>query len=178
MEIILTKRVGSKFINRGFLIGPYCPIYGVIALSIILLTKYFEVNILILFILITISVTFIEYITNYIMEKLFNVRWWDYSHMILNINGRICLLTSMFFGILGVVFYYYINPFITNTLQQMHNSSIIIISIFILLLFIIDIIISFKIVKKINISTKNIKKDNTEEVKAKIKEILIKKFTN
>ena len=95
IEIIVCSISEKHFTPRGFLIGPYCPIYGFASIIMItLLNKYFN-DPLIVFILSAIIASVLEYFTSYIMEKIFNARWWDYSDRKLNINGRICLENSV-----------------------------------------------------------------------------------
>jgi uncharacterized membrane protein len=86
-----------RFINRGFLIGPYCPIYGVGGL-VFLCAGIFIENPFMLFLLGGTIACILEYFTSYIMEKLFKARWWDYSDWPLNLNGRICLYGFLAFG--------------------------------------------------------------------------------
>ena len=85
----------KKFINRGFLIGPYCPIYGTGAVIMTILLKKYIDDPITLFIMAMLTCSILEYITSYVMEKLFNARWWDYSTYRFNINGRICLETTI-----------------------------------------------------------------------------------
>ena len=81
----------GKFVNRGFLNGPYCPIYGFgISLVIVVLTPLKE-NLLILYIGSVILTSVIEYITGYLLEKVFHNKWWDYSNKKWNMDGYICL---------------------------------------------------------------------------------------
>ena len=109
METLFCFFVTKKMVNRGFLIGPICPIYGVgCMLLIFLLNKYINQPIA-LFALSIIVCSILEYFTSYIMEKLFKVRWWDYSDKKFNINGRICLETMVPFGILGTLIVYFMN---------------------------------------------------------------------
>ena len=93
MESILETVRKKRFVNRGFLIGPYCPIYGAgVLLITILLAKYND-DIWITFLMSLLICGTLEYATSYIMEKIFKARWWDYSYRKFNINGRICLET-------------------------------------------------------------------------------------
>ena len=93
IEIINGLIQTKKFVNRGFLIGPYCPIYGVGGILItLLLSKYYDDPIVLFFMGIAVC-GILEYLTSYIMEKFFKARWWDYSKRKFNINGRICLET-------------------------------------------------------------------------------------
>ena len=84
------------FINRGFFLGPYCPIYGAGAVFCYLLLKDIS-NPIILFIMAAIVCCTLEYFTSYVMEKLFHARWWDYSNLPFNINGRVCLAGAILF---------------------------------------------------------------------------------
>ena len=100
MEMIVTLITDKEIVNRGFLIGPYCPIYGTCSILMILLLNRITDSIL-LFVLSIIICSVGEYLTSYLMEKIFKARWWDYSRMKFNLNGRICLRNCLFFGILG-----------------------------------------------------------------------------
>ena len=100
MEMIATVVEDHEIVNRGFLIGPYCPIYGCCSIAIILILHKIN-NPIILFIFSILICSIGEYITSFVLEKIFKARWWDYSHMKFNLNGRICLRNCLFFGILG-----------------------------------------------------------------------------
>ena len=77
IEVIYTFITDKKIVNRGFLIGPYCPIYGVGCLLIIILLKKYTDDFIVLFIMSMLICSLLEYLTSYVMEKLFNARWWD-----------------------------------------------------------------------------------------------------
>lgn len=91
IETTLVSIEKRKFVNRGFLIGPYCPIYGFGGLAITILLKNYTKDPIVLFLMAVIICGTLEYFTSYIMEKIFKARWWDYSAKKYNINGRICL---------------------------------------------------------------------------------------
>lgn len=117
-EVVYCSIPEKKFINRGFLNGPYCPIYGVGALIIItFLMPYVSDPILVFFIGIILTST-LEYITSWGMEKLFHAKWWDYSDHKFNINGRVCLLNSFLFGILCVVLMYLVHPVVNDLVRS------------------------------------------------------------
>ena len=119
----------KKFVNRGFLIGPYCPIYGFGAIAITLnLTRYYN-NLLVLFTMAILICGLLEYFTSFIMEKLFHARWWDYSNMKYNINGRICLETLVPFGILGVLIIQVLNPFFIHILNSIPDFITIVLAV-------------------------------------------------
>lgn len=176
VEIINNIVVFKKFVNRGFLIGPYCPIYGVGGLiATIFLTKYKE-SIFVTFGMSVILFAILEYFTSYIMEKLFKARWWDYSQNKFNINGRICLETLIPFGVLGCFAIYVINPLIFSIFNLTNMFILRIIALILFIIFIIDFTVSLKIINSFkDTAVKFLKKDNTEEITKKVKEILISK---
>ena len=168
LEVGLAFYEHKKFVNRGFLIGPYCPIYGVGCLLLtILLSKYINEPGVIFAFSIFICAT-LEYLTSYLMEKIFKLRWWDYSNMKFNINGRICLETLIPFGIIGVLVVKYISPFLINTINSMNFNVLVIINIIILSILITDILISFNVVFNLKNVTRNLNKDSTEDIKKAI----------
>lgn len=179
MECTLGLIEKRKFVNRGFLIGPYCPIYGVGVVSVTLLLSRFSDNIILLFILSTILCGLLEYFTGYIMEKIFNARWWDYSDSKFNINGRVCLDTLIPFGIICVLVICFVNPWIFNKLSNIPENSLNSIAIVLFLIYLIDMCISFKIILNFKNVAKQAK-DNTEEISKKVKEVTeaaVKKLT-
>ena len=111
MESVSDTIRKKKFVNRGFLIGPYCPIYGAGVLLITILLRKYNNDVWITFLMSLLICGTLEYLTSYVMEKLFNARWWDYSQRKFNINGRICLETLIPFGIAGTFIIYIANPF-------------------------------------------------------------------
>ncbi|MFV0247285.1 MAG: putative ABC transporter permease [Mycoplasmatales bacterium] len=107
-----------KIHNRGFLHLPIIPIYAFGALIILYSLESFKTNPILIFSLGLVLTTSLEYLTSFIMEKLFNMRWWDYSDQKYNINGRVCLLNSILFGILCLVVTYLINPVVVNIINS------------------------------------------------------------
>ena len=107
-----------KLVNRGFLNGPVCPIYGVGAVAVIALLNPLKDNILALFFSSATLTTTLEYVTSWLMETLLHARWWDYSQRRWNINGRICAVTLIPFGILGLVMIYLVKPFLFRLFAQ------------------------------------------------------------
>ena len=154
----------GKFINRGFLIGPYCPIYGFAALTMIFLWKGYLNDPFTLFILITLTAAILEYITSFILEKIFKTRWWNYSNYKFNINGRICLETMIPFGFAGLILMYVLNPFFESLLNSLPQIFLNISAFILLTSFIIDNIITTKIIFNITTISKNIKTDSTERI--------------
>ncbi len=101
METVLVSVQSKEFVNRGFMNGPFCPIYGTGALAVYLFLTPVQDNIFLVIILGAIIATIIEYFTSLIMEKLFNAKWWDYSDKKFNLQGRICLSISVCWGFLS-----------------------------------------------------------------------------
>ena len=174
IEVIRTYTSQHKFVNRGFLIGPYCPIYGIGVLLIINFLQEYMDNFIVLFLLAMLLCMTLEYLTSYIMEVLFNARWWDYSNRKFNINGRICLETAIPFGLCGLVIMYLVNPLLVSILDMIPRMILIILGISLMVIFLVDFVLSFIVILKF----KNIKldkfKDDTEEMNKLVKDYLIK----
>ena len=170
MEVIFTLFKDKTLVNRGFLIVPYCPIYGCGCVLIILLLKRYSNDFFVLFIMSMVVCSILEYLTSYIMEKLFKARWWDYSDRKFNINGRICLETMIPFGLLGCLLMYVINPFISGFISKVPKDILNPISIVLFILFVIDNIASYSIITKLHLHTNKIVMDNTEEITKKVRE--------
>lgn len=165
----------KKFINRGFLIGPYCPIYGWGCILIIILLNKYTNDPLVLFIMAIVICSILEYFTSYFMEKLFKARWWDYSRRKFNINGRICLETMIPFGLLGCLIMYFVNPFFVSIYSKIPSNILIIISSVLFTIFLTDNIISYTIMFKMKIPKIKISKDSTEEITEYVRSILAKR---
>lgn len=170
IETICCSFSAKKFVERGFLIGPICTIYGFGAIiMLIFLNKYLESSI-ILFVMGIFICSILEYLTSFIMEKLFNTRWWDYSKRKFNINGRVCLTNAFFFGVLGVLLLYYINPFFLSILSFIPTKTLNICFLILICLLTIDSIISFTTIYKFTKTVKLVKKDSSSEINKKVKE--------
>ena len=160
------------------MLGPYCPIYGYSAIIMVLYLDQYRDNILTVFLLAVVVCSVMEYIVSYVMEKLFNARWWDYSDRKFNINGRVCLTNAFLFGILGVLLVYFINPLLSGLLSKVNNTVLNIIAIVWLVIFIGDFITSMGVTYKLKNSMKKLKKDNTEEISTKVRDVIESKFLN
>lgn len=166
----------KKFINRGFLIGPYIPIYGYSALIMALYLTQYKDNPLTVFLLAIFICTFIEYMISFNMEKLFNARWWDYSNSKFNINGRVCLKNGLGFGFLSLLLIYLINPWLVNLLGKLNPKLLIIISIICLVIFVADFITSLIVTFDIKNKIKKFDSDSTTEIRELINEKIKKKL--
>lgn len=115
-----------KFVNRGFLHGPLCPIYGCGGLAILFLPSAIYSTWIPMFFASMILGSLVEYASSWLMEKLFHARWWDYSHYKFHINGRICLLNSVLFGLMGVLIIHFIMPYIMLFISKLSELTIVI----------------------------------------------------
>ena len=122
-EVFYFIVIKGQFVNRGFLRGPWLPIYGFACALLILFTKSKKLRKLLnspmlTFIFITIFCTILEYITSYVIEKYTGIRYWDYSKLFMNINGRVCLRNSVFFGVGGSLCIYIIGPSFARNVEK------------------------------------------------------------
>lgn len=108
-ESILCSITEKRLVNRGFLSGPICPIYGCGAIVVILCLSNFKSPITIFIVGMGLTCS-VEYLTSWLLEKIFNVRWWDYTHYKINLNGRICLLGALVFGTFSTLLLKYVHP--------------------------------------------------------------------
>ena len=118
LETIYAFLVLGHFVNRGFLFGPYCPIYGFGAVLLILLLNNMKGKPIQEFILAAIAFTIFEYIVSYVLEVIFGLRWWDYSEDLLNLQGRVSIAYSILWGLLGILLIEIIHPFIQKLIVK------------------------------------------------------------
>lgn len=180
MEIIVCSIDEKRLVNRGFLLGPYCPIYGFGGIAMLVLYPYRN-DPYACFVLALAICSIIEYVTGYLMEKIFKVRFWDYSKESFNLNGRICLRNSIAFGFLGLICTSYVYPMLFNLLGKLSDISLIIISTGVFVITTIDIIVSCNVMNSIKKKiTKNVSewknKDATNDIKDLIKKVLINNY--
>ncbi len=172
MEVIFVKIFTGKWSNRGFLIGPYLPIYGVAALTMHFTLTSLANYPIVIFVMAAVIISTIEYIVHYSLEKIFKTRWWDYSQLPFNVDGRICLIHAILFGSLGVLFILYLDPFAMGYIEKIDATLVTIMSIISLIIIGVDGIISFKVISKVTATAETLKKDRTNEINEKVKEIL------
>ena len=129
-EVIFAAFKQHRFVNRGFLNGPICPIYGVGVTLVIACLEAFQSNLLLLYISSVILVTVLEGVTGWAMDKLFHNKWWDYSKLPFNIGGYVCLLFSLIWGVACVFILYFVHPLIHQVLSLIpHTAGIALIAI-------------------------------------------------
>lgn len=119
VEVGYAYKHQRKFVNRGFLFGPLCPIYGFCSICLISLLDSFKSNTFILFIMATLLTSFIEYFTGYLLEKIFKKKYWDYTEDPFNLHGRICLPFSLMWGGVSVLCVKVIQPILCTLIFNM-----------------------------------------------------------
>lgn len=122
-EVFYTLLNQGILANRGTLFGPWLPIYGFGGLIIIVFLKPFRKNPLIMFGVTVIACGILEYFTSWILEFLFDTKWWDYTGFFLNINGRVCLEGLFVFGLAGVGFTYIFAPMLDNLYSRLASKA-------------------------------------------------------
>lgn len=120
--------------RKGLIWGPFCPVYGVGATILIIVLSRYNKNPIKLFISGSIMGNIIEYSLSYILEAMYGARFWDYSYLNWNLNGRICITYSIFWGILAVILIKIIKPIIDKIINKIPNNKRINITIIILIL--------------------------------------------
>lgn len=144
LETVYCSILSGKFEERGFLNGPLVPIYGFGAMIILATLLPYAFNPVLVFLLGLILTSSLEYLTSYIMEKAFKMRWWDYSEMFMNINGRVCLLNSTMFGALSLILVEYIHPVIVDLVANISMEYLNYIAFTLFAVVIIDFIASLR----------------------------------
>ncbi len=156
------------FINRGFLFGPLCPIYGAGIVSIIFIMQPFrELSFVAEFLIGAVVCSAIEYTASLVMEKFYHVRWWCYKNSWYNItlNGRISFWTSFWFGVAGLVVINYVHPSIEAFVNSFSPALKIILSAALIVIFFIDNLMSNAAAISVKNTLKGGKVDLTDEIK-------------
>lgn len=140
----------GTFVNRGFLNGPYCPIYGCGVVIVIAALNPIKDNLIILFIGSFLLTSILEFITGFLLEKVFHNKWWDYSNLPFNIYGYVCLKFSIYWGMACVFIIDIIHPIIYKFVTIIpHILGIVLISIM-MAVFITDVCITVATILKLN----------------------------
>jgi uncharacterized membrane protein len=149
-EVVYAGVNQGVFVNRGFLNGPLCPIYGFGVLTVLIILEPLRTNLLLLYAGSVILTSLLELITGFLMEKLFRQRWWDYTHEPFNLGGYICLKFSLLWGLACLLIVDVIHPSIVHLLTFIPEQvSIPILAVF-SAVFITDIVVTVATVAKLN----------------------------
>ena len=144
IESTIVSVEDKRLVNRGFLNGPFLPIYGFGAIIVLFITLPFKKNIIEVYFLGMIGATILEYFTGCLMEAIFKIKYWDYSYYKIQYKGRICLVSSLFWGVLSVLLTYFIHKPIEKYVLNLNSTLIIFLDIVISIFFVADIIVSAK----------------------------------
>lgn len=142
-EVLLHLFMDGMFINRGVLSGPWLPIYGTGGVLILLALKKWYDRPLCLFGMIMFLCGIIEYFSSLTLETLFGVRWWNYSDMLFEIQGRVCLTGLLIFGIGGLAIVYIIAPKLDMVFTHIPRRILYFLCVILLLAFAGDVVTSF-----------------------------------
>ena len=169
LESVYKTICTKKIVNSGFLYGVFCPIYGIGALIMYLFLSICN-NPITVFLTGFVVLSVWEYIVSWGIEKIFHETYWDYSNYKFNINGRVCLLNSIFWGVLGVIFTYIVHPFVETQIIKINDIVLIVITVILLIIMLIDAIIS---IIKLNDISKKLEtiKEIRKEIKGKLQEL-------
>ena len=140
----------GKFVNRGFLNGPLCPVYGFGAMAVLVFLRPIQNNIPLLFLCGMLVTSVIEYITGYLLEKLFATKWWDYSTYRFNIHGRVCLRNSLMFGVLSVVAARVVDPVVRGAIYSLPFWASVSMSAVLLVILLVDLVLTVRTILDIN----------------------------
>ena len=122
METIYCSVLKRRFVMRGFLLGPICPIYGVGALLMILPLSFFKENLLVFYLVATVTLSAWEYFVGWFLETTTHVKYWDYSHFKFNIKGRITLWICLWWGVLAYIAVFHIHPWVEGLFARIPKA--------------------------------------------------------
>ena len=142
-EGVLTMYEVGEFVNRGFLHGFWLPIYGSGSILLITILGRSKHSAFMVFCCSMIICGIIEYMTSLVLEQIFHKKWWDYSYLTFNLNGRICLLSTIMFGIAGCLLIFYIAPFLNRQINKIPIRIQKSVCIIFCTCFCLDILVSF-----------------------------------
>lgn len=150
VEVAFAAVKEGRFVNRGFLNGPICPIYGVGVVSVIFSLQGFSESLLILYLASAVLVTFIEWLTGYVMDRIFHQKWWDYSGQPLNIGGYVCLPFSLIWGVFCVFIVKCFQPLVAHLIGYIPHIAGIVILVILSIAMLADLYVTASAILKLN----------------------------
>ncbi|MCJ1980313.1 putative ABC transporter permease [Lactococcus carnosus] len=156
LEVIYASVNTGKFVNRGFLNGAVCPIYGVGAVLFIIFLTPLSNHLPLLFLASVTIASLLELVGGYMLEKLFHMRWWDYTEEPFNIGGFICLKFSLMWGLAGVFLMKLIQPMIAGILSHLPTTPVLLIICIFYLILITDCLITIIAIAHLNRDLKQV----------------------
>ena len=178
IEVTLKYFQYHRFINRGFLAGPWLPIYGsgcaliTLAVDGLVHISRYESSFGSVFAVSFVLCGLLEYGASWYMEKRFHARWWDYSRKPMNLNGRIWIGNLMLFGLGGMIVVKFVNPLILPLYSRASLETREIVAACLSVLFISDFIVSHFVLKLVKSGVEHSEADNTEEIGREIRKLL------
>lgn len=164
MEVILATLKTGKFVNRGFLNGPICPIYGVSVIAVLVLLTPVKWSLPLFLIGSILLTTSLEFITGFILEKRFDKKWWDYTNDRFNLWGYVSLKMSLLWGVACVFGVYVFQPIVDKVLHLMPRDVGSIIAGFLMTVLIIDLAVTIAALSKVE-QKNNILRDTGDRIK-------------
>ena len=150
VEVAFAAVKEGRFVNRGFLNGPICPIYGVGVVSVIFSLQGFSESLVVLYLASAVLVTFIEWLTGYVMDRIFHQKWWDYSGQPLNIGGYVCLPFSLIWGVFCVFIVKCFQPLVAHLVGYIPHIAGIVILVILSVAMIADLYVTASAILKLN----------------------------
>lgn len=152
----------KRWVNRGFLYGPVLPIYGFGAVMILLATIPVSEYLLLVYIFGTVSATALEYVTGAVMERLFKVRYWDYSDQVCNLNGYICLSSSVVWGFFAILLVRFIHPPIEHLITRIPMYAASVLALGLIAVFFVDVMKSVRAAMDLREMLEKLTEENEE----------------
>lgn len=165
-EVVYAVATIGKFVNRGFLNGPICPIYGFGIIMVVLCLTPIQGNLFLLFLGSVLLTSFLEWITGFVLEKVFHNKWWDYSDKPFNIRGYVCLAFSIMWGLSCIFIIRVIHPMISLMVFSIPSFLGNILLAILLLLFAVDTIVTI-----VSVLDLNKRLDKIEKIAANIRNL-------
>ena len=150
LEVIYAAVKTGKFVNRGFLNGGLCPIYGVGAVVLIPLLQPISYSLPLLFLGAVVIASLLELVGGFLLKQLFHISWWDYSERRFNVGGYICLHFSLIWGIFGVILVRVIQPPLAYLASHVPLPLLTVILVLFYVYFVIDVTITVLSVRNLN----------------------------
>ena len=175
MEVVLKYIQYGRFINRGFLTGPICPIYGcgavLITLAVGSLARV-ESGLVMTFALSFVICGAVEYLTSLILEKIFHARWWDYSQKPMNLHGRVWIGNLILFGLAGIGIMHIVNPLLFKLIDPVSANVRKAAATGLLAVLAADFVITYFVLKLVKVGVDSSEADNTEEISREVRQLL------
>ena len=178
MEVALKYRQYHRFINRGFLTGPILPIYGFgVALITLVVGNLASVEsgVVMTFALSLVICGIVEYLTSYVLEKIFHARWWDYSQKPMNLHGRVWIGNLVLFGLAGVAIIHIVDPILFSAFDRVPLAVRRAVALALLAVLGADCVVSYFVLKLVKVGVDSSEADNTEEISREVRQLLTNK---